>query len=44
MARWTSRFDYSDLDSLIEAVSATNALEESPAAFRLLNRDGTQES
>lgn len=44
MARWSSRFDYADLDALIATLRATNALEESPAQFRLLNADGTTEA
>lgn len=44
MAKWTSQFDYSALDALIETLRRTNALEESPAQFRLLNADGTNEA
>jgi len=44
MARWSSRFDYSDLDALIAVLRKTNALEESPTQFRLLNADGTSET
>lgn len=43
MARWCSQFDYGDLDNLIESLKETNALEESPAQYRLLNLDGTSE-
>lgn len=43
MARWCSQFDYSDLDKLIESLKKTNALEESPAQYRLFNLDGTSE-
>lgn len=43
MARWCSQFDYSDLDALIESLKKTNAFEESPAQYRLLNLDGTIE-
>lgn len=41
MAHWSSQFDYSDLDTLIAALRKTNALEESPVEFRLLNADGS---
>ena len=41
MAQWTSQFDYSDLDALITALRKSNALEESPVEFRLLNADGS---
>ncbi len=44
MARWSSHFDYTDLDALISALRKTNGLEESPAQFRLLNADGTPEA
>lgn len=44
MARWSNQFDYSDLDALIAALRGTNALEESPAQFRLLNADGSMEA
>jgi hypothetical protein len=44
MARWASQFDYSNLDTLIRSLRATNALEESPAQFRLLNADGSYEA
>jgi hypothetical protein len=44
MVRWTSQFDYSNLDTLIEVLRKTNALEESPAQFRLLNVDGSNEA
>lgn len=44
MARWASQFDYSNLDALIRSLRATNALEESPAQFRLLNADGSYEA
>jgi hypothetical protein len=43
MARWSSQFDYNDLDEVIAAIRKTNALEESPAQYRLLNLDGTSE-
>lgn len=41
MAIWSSQFDYSDLGTLISTLRDTNALEESPAQFHLLNADGT---
>lgn len=41
MARWSSQFDFTDLDELISILQATNALEESPAQYRLLNKDAT---
>ena len=41
MAQWSSQFNYTDLDGLIAALRKTNALEESPAEFRLLNADGS---
>ena len=44
MARWASQFDYTNLDALIAALRATNALEESPAQNRLLNADGSYEA
>ncbi len=44
MARWSCQFDYSELDALIAALRRTNALEESPAEFKLLNIDGTAET
>ena len=44
MANWTSQFNYSGLDALIATLRRTNALEESPAQFRLLNTDGTNEA
>jgi len=40
MARWCSQFDYADLDALIAMIRKTNALEESPVEYRLLNADG----
>lgn len=43
MAHWCSQFDYKDLDELIGGLKKTNALEESPAQYRLLNLDGTGE-
>ena len=43
MARWGNQFDYNSLDELIEALRKTNALEESPAQYRLINLDGTSE-
>jgi len=44
MAKWTHQFDYAGLDAVIETLRRTNALEESPAQFRLLNADGTTEA
>lgn len=44
MAQWCSQFDYSDLDTVISVLQATNALEESPVQFKLLNLDGTAAS
>jgi len=41
MARWSSQFAYAQLDALIATLRKTNALEESPAEFRLLNVDGS---
>lgn len=39
---WSAQFDYSDLAKLIPKVKATNAFQESPAEFRLLNADGSR--
>lgn len=44
MARWSGQFNYSDLDALIAVLRRTNAMEESPSQFRLLNADGTSEA
>ena len=44
MARWSSQFDYTDLNVLIAALRRTNALEESPTQFRLLKADGSTEA
>jgi hypothetical protein len=41
MANWSVQFDYSDLDGLIAALKRANALEESPAQYKLLNADGS---
>ncbi len=41
MQQWTIAFDYSDVDSLIEAVRRTNALERSRTQFRLTMPDGS---
>jgi hypothetical protein len=41
-AQWCAQFDYSKIDSLIQTVRATNALEESPVAYHLLNKDGSK--
>jgi hypothetical protein len=37
IALWSSQFNYESLDPLIEEVRKTNALEESPVEFQLLN-------
>jgi hypothetical protein len=37
MAKWCAQFDYADLNALIPALKRTNALEESPMEYRLLN-------
>ncbi len=42
MARWCSQFDYTDLDTLVAALKKTNALEESPVRYHLLDIDGAQ--
>jgi hypothetical protein len=42
MARWCAQFNYADLDQLIAALRRTNALEESPAQYQLLNIDGSR--
>jgi len=44
MARWSSQFDYADIDLLIDSVRKTHALEESPVEYRLLNLDGSNET
>ena len=44
MARWSSQFDYSDIEASLAAVRQTNALEESPVEYRLLNVDGGVEA
>ena len=41
MARWCAQFDYVDLKLLIAQLKATNAFEESPVQFKLLNLDGS---
>ena len=41
-AQWCAQFDYSKIVPLIEAVRATNALEESPVAHHLPNTDGSK--
>lgn len=41
MAQWTAQFNYADLPKLILDLTKTNALEESPIQFRLLNTDGS---
>ncbi|MFM0554503.1 Fic family protein [Paraburkholderia sediminicola] len=40
MARWCAQFDYRDLDGVIENLKKTNAMEESPTQYQLLNIDG----
>lgn len=42
MADWTAQFDFSDLSKLILALTKTNAFEESPIQYKLLNLDSTQ--
>jgi hypothetical protein len=42
MARWCSQFDYADLDMLISQLKKTNAMEELPNQYQLLNADGTR--
>lgn len=44
MARWCAQFDYADLPSLIAAMRAANAFEESPVRFKLLNPDGSSQT
>jgi Fic/DOC family len=41
MANWSVQFDYRDLEALIAALKKANALEESPAQYKLLNVDGS---
>jgi fido (protein-threonine AMPylation protein) len=41
MVHWCNQFDYSDIDALIQAIRNTNALEESPVEYKLLNREGS---
>lgn len=41
MARWCAQFDYANLNKVIENLKSTNAMEESPIQFQLLNIDGT---
>jgi hypothetical protein len=41
MAKWSSRFDYEDLDTLIAKLKASNAMEEYPTRYKLLNADGS---
>lgn len=41
MAVWSSQFDYGDLEALIAALKAANALEESPVQYQLKNLDGS---
>ena len=41
MQRWTVAFDFSNVDALIEAIKATNALEHSRAQFKLAMPDNS---
>lgn len=41
MAKWSSQFDYSDLPKLMLDLIKTNALEESPIRYKLMNVDGS---
>ncbi|MEK6593867.1 MAG: Fic family protein [Pseudomonadota bacterium] len=41
MQGWTTAFDFSNVDALIEAIKATNALEHSRAQFRLAMPDNS---
>ncbi len=41
MQRWTAAFDFSNVDVLIEAIKATNALEHSRAQFKLTMPDNS---
>ena len=41
MAQWTAQFNYADLPKLILDLTKTNAFEESPIQFKLLNADGS---
>jgi hypothetical protein len=41
MQRWTAAFDFSNVDALIEAIKATNALEHSRAQFKLTMPDNS---
>jgi fido (protein-threonine AMPylation protein) len=43
MARWCAQFDYADLNALIGQLRKSNALEESPVQYQLLNVDGSHE-
>ena len=42
MARWCAQFDYRDLDVVIANLRKTNAMEESPTQYQLLNIDGSR--
>jgi len=44
MAKWCLQFDYANLGALIPELKITNALEESPAQYKLLNLNGTSET
>ncbi len=39
IARWCAQFDYTDVKILTDQLRRTNALEESPISFKLLNLD-----
>ncbi len=41
MAKWSSRFNYDDLDALIASLKTSNAMEEFPTRYKLLNADGS---
>lgn len=42
MAMWSAQFDYRDLGKIVPAIKATNAFEDSPTQFQLMNIDGTR--
>jgi hypothetical protein len=41
MQGWTAAFDFSNVDALIEAIKATNALEHSREQFKLSTPDNS---
>ena len=41
MARWCIQFNFTDVEALTQELRQTNAFEESPVQFKLLNLDGT---